>query len=62
MRGPRTSVFLTKIMSDCGDMRSATRRSSKLMMAAMRARSWSLKILRGVRWSTPMNSSKVRGV
>ena len=37
-------------------------RVSKLMMAAIRARSVLLKILRGVRFNTSMNSGKVLGV
>ena len=37
-------------------------RSSKLIMAAMRSRSLLLKILRGVRFNTSINSGKVLGV
>ena len=37
-------------------------RSSKLMMAEMRSRSWLFRIDLGVRCKTPMNSSRVLGV
>ena len=40
----------------------STLRSSKLMMAAMRLRSRLLRIDFGVRWRTPMNSSRDFGV
>lgn len=52
----------TKTIFSFEIMRSETWRSSKLMIAAMRSRSLLLKMLFGVRWRTPMNSSRVFGV
>ena len=49
VRGPRISVFLTKIILDFGIISSLTVRSSKLIMAAMRLRSLELRIDLGVR-------------
>lgn len=60
--GPRISLWLTKIILSFLTMRSLTFLSSKLMMAAMRARSASLKIDLGVRRRTSINSSRVLGV
>ena len=60
--GPRISFLSTKTIWFLGIMRSATVRVSKLMMAAIRARSVLLRIVLGVRRSTSINSGKVLGV
>ena len=60
--GPSTSVFLTKTILDFGIMRSETLRASKLMMAAMRARSLSFKMSFGVRLRMSMKSVRDLGV
>ena len=60
--GPRMSLLLTKSILSFGIIRSETLRSSKLMTAAIRARSVELKIFFGVRCKTPINSSIVLGV
>ena len=56
------SLLLTKTILDLGTMSLSMVRSSKLIMAAIRLRSRLERILCGVRWSTPMNSSRVLGV
>jgi len=56
------SLLLTKTMELLGTMRSATLRSLKLIMAAMRLRSVELRMDLGVRCKTPINSSVVWGV
>ena len=55
-------MAFTKTISFLGTIRSLTFLLSKFIMAAMRLRSWSLRMLLGVRRKTSMKSESVAGV